>query len=296
MASLGLCAAGPLAPSILHAAPAPAACARIAHSDQSSAQGQTVLEHITVTAGSGGGVLKATRQTFAGAAPDASLDLADAASVLLLAAFTGYHNAACSAWLETEGKAAQAALASGHSLDMSWSGASIQHKSLHIGIDTAHLALKNGSPDANATLSFSGVTVSGVTAPTLMPSSANASFTLPQSELASLMAATAGKATSLPAVHVTIHSLTARRDTIELSGNGHATLTGETGSTSAGGHLEIHDISALIDHARQENQMKVAAALIIARMVSHSTSDGNAWDTTWAGGVLTVNGVPLPLK
>ncbi|NHN83703.1 hypothetical protein GOB93_03485 [Acetobacter musti] len=292
----GLCVAGILLPSALRAAPVPAECARVTHGNAGSATGEIILDRVTVTSGSGGDVLMATRQTFSGAGAESGQELADAASVLLLAAFTGHHNAACSGWLEAEGRAAEKALAGSHNLDMSWSGADIRHGKLHVSVGTAHLALKNSGADANAALSFDGVSVSGMTAQSLMPSTASASFSLPSDELASLMAATAGKSASLPAVHATIHSLTAQRDTIVLSGNGRATLTGETGSTSAGGHLEVRDISALIDRARQDNQMKLAAALILARMVSHKITDGNAWDTTWEGGILTVNGVPLPLK
>ncbi|NHO18072.1 hypothetical protein GOB90_03625 [Acetobacter oeni] len=287
---------GAVTSSVSRASAIPAGCARITHGGHSADQERTSFDRIIVTAGSGGGTLTATSQSLTGTTADAGPDLADAASVLLLAALTGHHDAACSSWLENEGRSAETTLAASHNLSLNWSGVSVKRGALHIGIGSTRLTLQNGGASADATLSVSGVSVSGVATPSLMPSSATASFTLPQGELAPLMAATAGKTATLPAVHVTISSLTAQRDTIELSGNGRATLTGETDNTSASGHLEVRDISALIDHARQDGQMKIATALILARMVSHKADGGNTWDTTWEGGVLTVNGVPLPLK
>lgn len=282
---LGLCAAG--FPVSAGAATAPAACARITH-------GSGGAPHITVT--SDGNTLSASGETLTGVPEAQSADLADAASVLLLAAVTGHHNAACSDWLETEGKVAESALAASHALSLSWTGVSVHHGSQITAAGAVSLTLKAGSPDAQATLSVRNVSYSGISIAPVLPASAAAQFSLPASELASLMAATAGKPANLPAVHVTIRSLTAQRETVTLSGNGRATLTGSNDSASASGHLEVTDIGTLTDRMREAGQTKVAAALILARLVSHHSGSANTWDTTWEGGVLTVNGVPLPLK
>ncbi|MFT8806572.1 MAG: hypothetical protein ABF876_17315 [Acetobacter aceti] len=277
------------------AASVPAGCATIHHENADSGEDHAAFSHITVTFPANGGSLSAASQTLAGTTGTAG-DVADAASVLLLAALIGHHNAACSQWLEAEGQVAQDSLAAGHSLKLAWTSVAVKHGALHVSMANAGLAINGAGPDARAVLSFSGVATSGTAATSLIPSSAQASFSLPADELASLMAATAGKSARLPAVHVAIQSFSAKRDTVELSGNGRATLTGEHDSASASGHLEIRDISTLIQKAQQDSQTKIAAALVLARIVSHKSGDSNTWDTNWEGGILTVNGVPLPLR
>lgn len=277
------------------AASVPAGCATIHHENAGSGEDHAAFSHITVTFPGDSGTLTAAGQTLTGTTGSAG-DVADASSVLLLAALTGHHNAACSQWLETEGKVAQASLAAGHALKLAWTSATVKRGALHVSMAGAGLAISGTGSNATAALTFSGVATSGTAATSLIPSSAQASFSLPTNELASLMAATAGKSTQLPAVHVTIQSLSAKRDTVELSGNGRATLTGEHESASASGHLEIRDIGTLIQKAQQDSQTKIAAALVLARIVSHKSGDSNTWDTNWEGGILTVNGVPLPLR
>ncbi|MCH4090566.1 hypothetical protein [Acetobacter sp.] len=277
------------------AASVPAGCATIHHQDAGSGGDHAAFSHVTVTFPGDSGTLSATGQTLTGTTGSAG-DVADASSVLLLAALTGHHNAACSQWLETQGQVAQASLAAGHALHLVWTSIAVKRATLHVSIANAALTINGSGSDAKASLTFSGVTTSGTAATSLLPSSAQASFSMPTNEMASLMAATAGKSTQLPAVHVTIQSLSAKRDTVELSGNGRATLTGEHGSASASGHLEIRDIGTLIQKAQQDSQTKIAAALVLARIVSHKNGDSNTWDTNWEGGILTVNGVPLPLR
>ncbi len=277
------------------AASVPAGCATIHHENADNGDDHAVFSHITVTFPGDSGTLTAAGQTLTGTTGSAG-DVADASSVLLLAALTGHHNAACSQWLETEGQMAQSSLAAGHTLKLAWTSVAVKRGTLHVSMAGAGLAINGAGSDAKADLTFSGVATSGTTATSLLPSSAQASFSLPVNELASLMAATAGKASQLPAVHVTIQSLSAKRDTVELSGNGRATLTGEHESASASGHLEIRDIGTLIQKAQQDSQTKIAAALVLARIVSHKNGDSNTWDTNWEGGILTVNGVPLPLR
>lgn len=281
---------------VARAAPLTPACARIDFGKSQSQGSNTTYTHVALYDAGNEGSLTATGEMLSGLDPADMEGVAGAASTLLLAAMTGHHTAACTDWLETEGRKVEAALGAGHSFSVSWSDVIIRHGNQQTTLAHAKLALAPQSDQTTATLTMDGITVRGIAAPSLMPTSASASFSLPQRELASLMAATAGKATSLPAVHVAIRSFAAQRDSIRLAGNGHATLTGNTDSTSAGGHLEVQDINTLIDHARQDGQMKIAAALILARMVSHSTTNGNAWDTTWEGGILTVNNVPLPIK
>ncbi|WP_243429739.1 hypothetical protein [Acetobacter sacchari] len=270
------------------AAPPPGGCARISHDGGSGG----AMTHVHVSMDDGAATLDATRETYTGS--DDSV--ADAASVLLLSAFIGLHKSACSAWLEAEGKQAEADLADKQKLSVGWTGAHIRRHELQLGLGDARLSVSIDGTQANANLSMSGVSVTGVSAPSLAPQSAAAAFSLPLKDVATLMAATGGKPSSMPAVHVTINSLTARREQVQFTGHGVATLTGDVNHTSASGHLEVRHIKDLIDLARQDSQMRVAAALVLARLVSHRDGDVSAWDTTWEGGVLTVNGVPLPLK
>ena len=226
-------------------------------------------------------------------------DQADAASLLLVSAMVGHHNAACSAWLKKQGQAIATGLEAGQSYNLTWSNASISHQKTGISLSSAALSLsgKTGEGNAAASLAMQGLAYKNIANQDLLPESAHAAFSLPSSELPGLMAAIGGKTKEAPAVHVTISDLSAQNSDITLGGHGSAVLTGNVDATSAEGHLEIQNIESLIQKVRAIGQLKLAAALVMARFVSHRESDGgNAWNATWSGGILTVNGIPLPIK
>ncbi|OUI91737.1 hypothetical protein HK19_03945 [Acetobacter persici] len=294
--SLGLCAAVVPLRTTQAAAP-PATCAVITHgATQDSAHGVT-YENVVVHAPDGSGGLTASKMTLTGGTAEAAHDQADAASLLLMSAITGRHNTACSDWLAQQGKIAAATLKAGGGYDITWTNAVLTHGSSRVNSSKAHFKV-DGSTSAHtsaATLALSGMSFQGISNEALLPSSASAAFSLPASELPALMAAIGGRASAAPAVHVTISSFDAVRDTVHLKGNGTATLTGDVNATTASGHLEISNLEALIEKARDARQMKLAAGLVLARLVSHAQNDVNVWNTVWQGGVLTVNGFPLPL-
>ena len=294
--SLGLCAAVVPLRATQAAAP-PASCAVVTHgSAQDSAHGVT-YGNVVVRTPDGSSGLTAGKMTFSGGSADTAHDQADAASLLLMSAMTGRHNAACSDWLAEQGQAAATTLKAGGGYDITWNNAVLTHGTNRVSSSTAHFKVE-GSTSAHtsaATLALSGLSYQGISNEALLPSAADAAFSLPASELPALMAAIGGRSTPAPAVHVTISSFNATRDTVRMTGNGTATLTGNVNATTASGHLEVSNLEALIEKARTAKQMKLAAGLVLARLVSHTQNDANVWNTIWQGGVLTVNGFPLPL-
>lgn len=296
LVGLGFCAS--VVPLRAAQAAPPASCAVITHgATHDSAQGVT-FENVTIRTPDGGNGLNAGKVTFTGASGEAGHDQSDAASLLLFSAITGQHTAACSAWLEQQGQTAAKALKAGGTYTIGWNSLALTKGATRITASSAHFKVE-GSTSAHtsaATLALAGLTYHEISSEALLPSSAEAAFSLPASELPALMAAIGGKSATAPSVHVTISSFDAARDTVHLKGNGTATLTGNVAATSASGHLEVSNLSALIDKARTAKQMKLAAGLVLARLVSHSQNDANVWNATWEGGVLTVNGFPLPLK
>lgn len=303
LASLMLVSAGLayLATSPVRALAAPpGSCAVINHGAvQTSAHGMT-YQNTTVRTPDGSTTLtvKQMHYTAPEGDDDSIQNQADAASLLLVSAMTGHHNAACTDWLQQQGQSVAKGLKAGGTYDLAWSSAAISRGTAHVGIGSAHLKLE-GSTTAHtsaATLGLTGLSFRNVANQDLLPTTAHAAFSLPASELPALMAAIGGKAEQAPAVHVTISSFDAQRDTVQLKGNGTATLTGNVNATSASGHLEITELESLIEKARAAQQMKLAAGLVLARLVSHTQNGANVWNTSWEGGILTVNGFPLPLK
>lgn len=294
--SLGLCATVVPLRATQAAAP-PASCAVISHgATQDSPHGVT-YESVVVRTPDGSSELTAGKMSFTGSSAETAHDQADAASLLLMSAITGHHNAACSDWLARQGQTAAATLKAGGGYDITWSKTVLTHDSSRITSNSAHFKV-DGSTSAHtsaAALALSGMSFQGISNEALLPSSASATFSLPVSELPALMAAIGGRSSAAPAVHVTISSFDATRDSVHLKGNGTATLTGDVNATTASGHLEISNLEALIEKARTARQMKLAAGLVLARLVSHAQNDVNVWNTIWQGGVLTVNGFPLPL-
>lgn len=279
----------------------PASCAVISHGGVRSTGQSITLDATTLRTPDGSTSLTIKQMQFSANTANTAQSLqdqADAASLLLLSAMTGHHNAACSEWLQRQGQNVATGLKAGANYALSWNTASIQRGTARVGLSAAALKLQGNTTahTSAATLSMSGLSFHNVANQELLPSSAQAAFSLPASELPALMAAVGGRAEQAPAVHVTISNFAAQRSTVHLQGNGSATLTGDVNATSASGHLEITNLETLIETARSAQQMKLAAGLVLARLVSKKAGDANAWNTTWSGGVLTVNGFPLPLK
>lgn len=279
-----------------HAAP-PAGCATVSSGSEETTPKGLIYNDLSVTSPNGVTSLHVKKLVFAGQASSAQAtqDLAQAASLLLVSAMTGQHNAACTQWLMEQGKQVLSGLQAGKSYDLTWNNATIVHGKAHVSATAAHYQMQ-GAHTSTASLSMNGLSFQNVANQQLLPSTARATFSLPSSELPALMSAIGGRSESAPAVHATIANFEASEGSVRLQGHGQATLTGNVAATSASGHLEITNLEALIEKARSAHQMKLAAGLVLGRLVSHHSGEQNTWDTTWEGGVLTVNGFPLPIK
>ncbi|MBO1324096.1 hypothetical protein K2X14_02855 [Acetobacter sp. TBRC 12305] len=281
-------------------AAAPSGCALIRHAAmQDTPQGVT-YDGFSISTPDGGTRLNAAHYVFRGqgASADSLHDQAEAAALLLVSAMSGLHNGACSNWLAAQGRQVAATLKAGKGYDLTWQNATVVHGTAQVGLGSVRYQMQPATPQqiSSVSLSMNGVSFHNVANQGLLPSAARAVFSLPANELPALMDAIGGRSTASPAVHATISSLEASQGAIRLQGHGQATLTGNVGNTSASGHLEIANLESLIEKARSEKQIKLAAALVVARLVSHRSGEQNTWDTTWEGGVLTVNGFPLPLR
>lgn len=299
LASLMLVSAAFARPAL--AAP-PASCAVISHGGTHATDQNVSFDTTSIHTPDGSTSLTIKQMTYtttaSGSTAESVQDQADAASLLLVSALTGHHNAACSAWLNKQGQSIANGLKAGNTYSVVWNTAAVTHASAHVGIGSASLKLAGNTSEHNAaaTLGMTGLTFKNIPNQDLLPTAAHAAFSLPASEIPALMAAVGGKAEQAPAVHVTISNFDAQRDTVHLKGNGTATLTGNVNATSASGHLEVVNIETLIEKVRAANQMKLAAGMVLARLVSHAQNGASVWDATWSSGVLTVNGFPLPLK
>ena len=278
----------------------PTACATVSASAEEDTPKGLIYHDLSVRAPSGTTSLHVKKLVFTGQAssPEATQDLAQAASLLLVSAMTGHHNAACTQWLMEQGRLVTSSLQSGGHYDLTWNNATVEQGAAHVNATMAHYQIQGAATPRTsaATLSMSGLSFHNVLNQQLMPSAAHAAFSLPTSELPTLMSAIGGRSTAAPAVHATISSFEASEGTVRLQGHGQATLTGDVAATSASGHLEISNLEERIEKARAAHQMKLAAGLVLGRLVSHRAGEQNTWDTTWEGGVLTVNGFPLPIK
>ena len=279
----------------------PTACATVSASSEEDTPKGVIYHDLNVRAPSGTTSLHVKKLVFVGQAPtpQATQDLAQAASLLLVSAMTGRHNAACTQWLMDQGRQVTSGLEAGGSYDLTWSNATVEQGAAHVNVTTARYQMQGSSSSrssSSASLSMSGLSFHNVLNQQLLPSAARATFSLPTSELPALMGAIGGRSAAAPAVHATISNFEASEGTVKLQGHGQATLTGDVAATSASGHLEITNLEELIEKARAARQMKLAAGLVLGRLVSHRSGEQNTWDTTWEGGVLTVNGFPLPIK
>ncbi|MBS0964916.1 hypothetical protein JK165_02195 [Acetobacter okinawensis] len=294
---VSLCAIAPAETAL--AAP-PAGCATVHASSEEDTPKGLIYHDLSVSAPSGITSLHVKKLVFAGRASSAQAtqDLAQAASLLLVSTMTGQHNAACTQWLTEQGKQVVAGLQSGAAYDLTWNSATIEHGAAHVNVATARYQMQGtaGPHTSSASLSMSGLSFHNVANQQLLPSAAQAAFSLPTAEIPALISAVGGRSTAAPAVHATISNFEASEGTVRLQGHGQATLTGDVAATSASGHLEITNLEELIEKARTARQMKLAAGLVLGRLVSHRSGEQNTWDTTWTGGVLTVNGFPLPIK
>ncbi|MFT8417877.1 MAG: hypothetical protein ABF636_03460 [Acetobacter sp.] len=294
---VSLCAIAPAETAL--AAP-PSGCATVRASSEEDTPKGLIYHDLIVSAPTGTTSLHVKKLVFTGQAssPQAMQDLAQAASLLLVSAMTGQHNGACTQWLAEQGRQVATSLQSGGTYDLTWNTATIEHGAAHVNVATARYQMQGAATarTSAASLSMTGLSFHNVANQQLLPSTARAAFSLPTAEIPALVSAIGGQSKSAPAVHATITNFEAAEGTVRLQGHGQATLTGDVAATSASGHLEITNLEELIEKARAARQMKLAAGLVLGRLVSHRSGEQNTWDTTWEGGVLTVNGFPLPIK
>lgn len=294
---VSLCAIAPAETAL--AAP-PSGCAHVHASSEEDTPKGLIYHDLSVNAPNGITSLHVKKLVFTGHASSvqATQDLAQAASLLLVSAMTGLHNAACTQWLMEQGRQVVTGLQSGAAYDLTWNSATIEHGAAHVNVASARYQMQSAPSThaSSASLSMQGLSFHNVANQQLLPSAAQAAFSLPTAEIPALVSAVGGRSAAAPAVHATINNFEASQGTVRLQGHGQATLTGDVAATSASGHLEITNLEELIEKARTARQMKLAAGLVLGRLVSHRSGEQNTWDTTWNGGVLTVNGFPLPIK
>ncbi|MBB2204359.1 hypothetical protein [Gluconacetobacter takamatsuzukensis] len=300
-AALAMAAAG----SGAHAAPLPPACAVGAAGSLSAAPAEATARNYALhfLPDAGGPSLHAASVTVSGAGGSARdmRDIIDAASVVLLGALVNHHGAGCTAdyFLSTL-QPVLAGLQAGTSYDISWSApvARTGAKQIRFGAMHLHLSGGSGAQPIAVSLDLRGAGMNGDTVlAALLPQDARSDFAIPAQALGPLLAATAGRPARSVAVPVTIRTLRARRGDMQLEGSGSAELTGSPDAASASGHMSMRNLPELIETLRAAGQTRPAAALILANLVGHHTDSAEtAWDVEWAGGILTVNHIPLPLR
>ncbi|POF64272.1 hypothetical protein CFR73_02795 [Novacetimonas maltaceti] len=229
-------------------------------------------------------------------------DLEDAASLVMVATLTGHHSDHCpnSYFLQVVAPVLDG-VQSGKSYDLVWDNADMSTGTVHLFFRRAHLRLTGGrTPDAPAvmTLETQGVNINGSKNHLLeatMPQQASASASMPASDIVPLAAAIVGHPSESVAVPVELTSVRAVRDTMQISGNGKATLTGNADASAGEGHIAVQHLDDIIATLRDSGQTKASAALVLAKLFGHRSSTGTSWDVNWDAGVLTVNHIPLPI-
>ena len=161
------------------------------------------------------------------ASADARQGQAEAAALRRVSAVWGVHNAACSNWLAAQGQQVAASLRSGSGYDLTWQNATVIHGAAQVGLGVVRYQMQPVSPQqtSSVSLAMNGLNFHNVANQGLLPSTAQAVFSLPANELPALMDAIGGRSTASPAVHATISSLQASQGAIRLQGHGQATLT-----------------------------------------------------------------------
>lgn len=288
-----------------HAAPLPPACAIGGAGSLSASPTEATARNYVLRFAPGAGTssLHAASVTVSGAGGSARdmRDILDAASVVLLGALVNHHGAGCTAdyFLATL-QPILAGLQTGQTYDISWSSPVAQTgaKQIRFGVLHLHLAGGSGAQPIMVSLDLGGAGMTGDTVlASLLPQDARSDFSIPAQALGPLLAATAGRPARSVAVPVTIRTLRARRGDMQLEGSGSAELTGSPDAASASGHMSMRNLPELIETLRAAGQTRPAAALIMANLVGHHADAADtSWDVEWAGGILTVNHIPLPLR
>ncbi|RBM05406.1 hypothetical protein [Novacetimonas cocois] len=229
-------------------------------------------------------------------------DLEDAASLVMVASLSGHHSDHCpNAYFLQAVAPVLDGVQSGKSYDLVWDNGVMSTGTVHLSFRRAHLRLTGGStPDAQAvmTLETQGVNINGSKNHLLeatMPQQASASASMPVSSMGPLAAAIVGHAAESVAVPVELTSVKAVRDTMQISGNGKATLTGNADASAGEGHIAVQHLDDIIATLRDSGQTKASAALVLAKLFGHRGTNGTSWDVNWDAGVLTVNHIPLPI-
>lgn len=244
--------------------------------------------------------LHSAQFTFSSGVADfnVSQNLAQAASLLMLSTITSRHDTACTAWLLSQGKEVLTALSNHHENKGVWQNSIIENGDIHIGMGTFAYRMQPFSPQqtSRVTAYARRLTYQNVAYQEIFPSYAQIIFDLPAYELPALMSSTGGQDQELPAVHASIKQILATRDSVKFEAAGQATITGNLALSYVKGDVGITNMEALIEKTRKAEQMRLTAALVLSRFVSHRGNNKNSWKVTWEGGVLTVNGFPVPMK
>jgi len=224
--------------------------------------------------------------------------LSDLASVALLASITGHHNFGCNGpWMKRTARNYATSVIAGARPDITWHDLTVHQGPVTVHAGAAHLQLSGqDGGELRLDIRFDHVTLNGTGGDVLAPDLLTARASLPPESLAALVQMAAAKDQPSRAVHTKLDSVDVTFGRTEMHGSGTAELTGYPDTMSADGDLSAIHMSGLTDRARDASLNKIAAALVIAKLVGHRDGDTTRWKLGWQGGVLTVNNVPLPLK
>ncbi|GBQ52046.1 hypothetical protein CFR77_05225 [Komagataeibacter sucrofermentans] len=239
-----------------------------------------------------------------GLGPLALRDMEDVASLVLLATLTGHHSQGCAeGYFMSAATPIMDGLRAGRSYDLIWQDGLLSSGETKLSFHRAHLHLvgaKGDTAPATLTLDTQGLGIAGSHNTLLvnaLPQQATANASVPSASLVPLAAAIAGHPTEAVMVPLHVSSLTAQRGAMQITGNGDASLTGNTDASSANGHIQVQNLDAVIETMRNAGQTRASAALVLAKLFGHkSATGGTGWDVNWEGGVMTVNHIPLPIR
>ncbi|MGY6769477.1 hypothetical protein [Komagataeibacter sp. NFXK3] len=231
-------------------------------------------------------------------------DMEDVASLVLLATLTGHHSQGCAQdYFVSAATPIMDGLRTGRSYDLIWQDGLLSSGETKLSFHRAHLHLAGAKGDtapATLTLDTQGLGIAGSHNTLLvnaLPQQATANASVPSASLVPLAAAITGHPSETVMVPLHVSSLTAQRGAMQITGNGDASLTGNTDASSANGHIQVQNLDAVIETLRNAGQTRASAALVLAKLFGHkSASGGTGWDVSWAGGVMTVNHIPLPIR
>ena len=233
-------------------------------------------------------------------APEALERASTAAGASLLIALTGTGRSGCPAdALQAAAYPVMDGLLRGGDYVGTWQGVTLRGTAGHVLARRMQLRLDGAGgsgPDApvHMTLSLDGITGT-LTPPTLLPEHLSVSATLPASSLPTLLSAAGGAAPDAR-IPVTIDDISMSRGDATLHGTGTANAAATPQDSSADINLVAHDFDALVNAAALQNMMRMHTTLFLSRLMAHQAGDNLEWQLRYAGGLLSVNDVPIPLR